>query len=149
MRPTRKALATLALGLALATVTTAAWATPPIGTQDQAAQRKALYQSELERNLQLRTQAGNQAAVGHGLAAQRRALYQSELERTQARHRALGAIAVQPAARTTPAAPRPDVEVPATLLVGLIGGLLGGAAVMVAWTATTRRRRPLAARAGT
>ena len=69
MRRTRKALATLALGLALATVTTAAAAaTPPTGTQDQADQvaRKALYQSELERNLQLRTQAGN---VSVGAAA--------------------------------------------------------------------------------
>jgi hypothetical protein len=52
MRRTHKALATLALGLALATVTTAAAAaTPPTGTPDQADQRKALYQSELERNL--------------------------------------------------------------------------------------------------
>jgi hypothetical protein len=52
MRPTRKALATLALGLALAGVTTAAAAAdPPTATQDQADQRKALYQSELEHNL--------------------------------------------------------------------------------------------------
>jgi hypothetical protein len=34
------------------------------------------------------------------------------------------------------------VDVAATLLVGLAGGLLGGAAVMVGWTATIRRRRP-------
>jgi hypothetical protein len=34
------------------------------------------------------------------------------------------------------------VDVAATLLVGLVGGLLGGAAVMVGWTATIRRRRP-------
>ena len=88
MRRTRKALATLALGLALATVTTAAAAaTPPTGTQDQAdqvAQRKALYQSELERNLQLRNQAGRQSLAERGLAAQRKALYQSELERNLA-----------------------------------------------------------------
>jgi len=179
MRPTHKALATLALGLALVGATTAA-AAAPTGTPDQADQRKALYQSELERNLQLRTQAGNQIAVGHGLAAQhkalyqselernlqertqagnevavghglvveRKALYQSELERTQTRHRALGAIAAQPAARTDPAAPNPGVDVVATLLVGLVGGLVGGAAAMLGWTATTRRRRPRAA-AGT
>jgi heme O synthase-like polyprenyltransferase len=36
----------------------------------------------------------------------------------------------------------------ATLLVGLVGGLVGGAAAMLGWTATTRRRRPRAA-AGT
>jgi hypothetical protein len=126
MRRTHQALATLALGLALIGATTAvAVATPPTGTQDQADQRKALYQSELERTL--------------------------------ARHRALGALgavaappalAAQPAARTDPAAPSPGVDVVATLLVGLVGGLLGGAAVMVGWTATIRRRR-LRAAAGT
>jgi hypothetical protein len=109
MRRTCKALATLALGLALATATTAAGATPPTGTHDQADQRRALYQSELQRNLQQRTQSGNQAVAQYGLAA-RKALYQSELERTLARHRALGtldpiaappAIADQPAAKTT------------------------------------------------
>jgi hypothetical protein len=125
MRRTHQALITLALSLALIGATTAAAAaTPPTGPRDQADQRKALYQSELERTL--------------------------------ARHRALGtldaiaqpAIAAQPAAKTTPAAPNPGVDVPATLLVGLVGGLLGGAAVMVGWTAATRRRRPRAA-AGT
>ena len=128
MRRTHQALATLALGLALVGATAAvaaAAATPPTGTQDQADQRTALSQSELERTL--------------------------------ARHRALGALdtiaappasAAQPAAETDPAAPNPGVDVPVTLLVGLVGGLLGGAAVMVGWTATTRRRRPRAA-AGT
>jgi hypothetical protein len=150
MRRTHKALAALALGLALvgATTAAAAAATPPTGTQDQADQQKALYQSELDRNLQLRTQAGNEVLAEHGLAAQRKALYQSELERTLARQRALGAIAAQPAARTDPAAPSPGVDVLATLLVGLVGGLVGGAAAMVGWTATTRRHRPRAA-AGT
>ena len=116
-----KALITLALGLALAGATTAVAvaATPPTGIQDQADQQKAPYQSQLDTTL--------------------------------ARHRALGAIATppaiaaQPVAKTTPAAPDPGVDVPATLLVGLVGGLLGGAAVMVGWTATTRRRRPRAA----
>jgi heme O synthase-like polyprenyltransferase len=37
------------------------------------------------------------------------------------------------------------VDVVATLLVGLIGGLVGGAAAMLGWTATTHRRRPRAA----
>ena len=148
MRRTRKALATLALGLALATVTTAAAAaTPPTGTQDQADQvaRKALYQSELERNLQQRTQAGNQVAVGHGLVAQRKALYQSELERNLAT--AADRAATRPSAQTNPA-PSPGVDVVATLLIGLVGGLVGGAAAMLGWTATTHRRRPRAA-AGT
>jgi hypothetical protein len=149
MRRTYRALAMLALGLALVGVTTAAaTAMPPTGTQDQADQRKALYQSELERNLQLRDQAGNEVHAEHGLLAQRKALYQSELERTLARHRALGVIAAQPAVRTDPAAPSPGVDVLATLLVGLVGGLLGGVAAMIGWTATTRRGRPRAA-AGT
>jgi hypothetical protein len=150
MSRTHKALITLALGLALAGATTAvaAAATPPTGTHDQTDQRRALYQSELERNLQLRNQAGSQVLAEHGLAAQRKALYQSEQERTLARHRALGAIAAQSAARTDPAAPSPGVDVLATLLLGLVGGLIGGTAAMVGWTATTRRRRPRAA-AGT
>jgi hypothetical protein len=142
MSRTQKVGATLALGLALATATTAAGATPPARTLDQTDQRKVLYRSELQRNLQQRSQPGNQAVAGHGLAAQRKALYQSELERTLARRRALGATADQPAARTDPAAPGPGVDVPATLLVGLVGGLVGGAVAMVGWTATTRRRRP-------
>jgi hypothetical protein len=37
------------------------------------------------------------------------------------------------------------VNVLATLLVGLAGGLIGGAAAVVGWTAMTRRRRPPAA----
>jgi hypothetical protein len=133
MRRTHGALITLALGLALVTATTAAWATPPTGTQDQADQRRPLYQPQPDRNLQQRAQAA------------------SEQERTLARHRALGTldtIAAQPAAKTDPAAPSPGVDMLATLLVGLVGGLLGGAAVVVGWTATTRRRRPRAA-AGT
>jgi hypothetical protein len=125
MRRTHQALATLALGLTLIGATTAvAVATPPTGIKDQADQ------------------------------VARKALYQSELERTLARHRALGALgaiaappapAAQPAAKTDPAAPSPGVDVVATLLVGLVGGLLGGAVVIVGWTATTRRRRPRAA----
>jgi hypothetical protein len=124
MRRTHQALITLTLGLALVTATTAAWATPPTGTQDQADQRRSLYQPQPDRSLQQRAQAG------------------SEQERTLARHRALGTIAAQPAPRTDPAAPSPDVNLLATLLVGLVGGLVGGAAAMLGWTATTCRRRP-------
>jgi hypothetical protein len=114
MRRIRKALATLALGLALVGATTAAAAAdPPTATPDQADQRKALYQSELEHNL--------------ATAADR--------------------AATQPSAPTDPA-PSPGVDVVATLLIGLVGGLVGGAAAMIGWTATTRRRRPRAA-AGT
>jgi hypothetical protein len=143
MRRTHKALATLALGLALATATTAAAAAmPPTGTEDppDQAARKALYQSELERSLQLRHQAGSEHVVERGLAAQRKALYQSELEVALARERALNAIGAQPATTADPAPPSSRVYVFATLLIGLVGGLLGGAGVMVGWTATLRRR---------
>ena len=109
MRRTHQALATLAL---VGATTAVAAAAQPAGTQDQAAQRKALYQSELEHNLA--------AAPAADVAA------------TQPR----------------PAAPSPDVDVLATLLIGLVGGLVGGAAIMLGWAATTRRRQPRAA-AGT
>ena len=72
MRRTHKALVTLALGLALATATTAAAAAmPSTGTEDppDQAARKALYQSELQRNLQQRNQAGSQVLAERGLAA--------------------------------------------------------------------------------
>jgi hypothetical protein len=141
MRQTHKALATLALGLALVTATTAAAAaTLPTGTRDQGAQRKALYQAELDRNLRQRTQAGNEAAVGQRLTGQHRALYQSELARNLATATAADRAAIRPSAQTDPAASGPDVV--ATLLVGLVGGLVGGAAAMLGWTAITRGRRP-------
>jgi hypothetical protein len=140
MHRTHKALATLALGLALigATGAVAAAATPPTRTQDQANLRKALSQSQMERTL-----ARHRALGALGVqepAAERNALYQSELDTTLARHRALGALdasatppasAAQPTARTNPTAPNPGVDVPATLLVGLVGGLVGGALVVV------------------
>jgi hypothetical protein len=128
--------ATLLLG------TVAAAATTPTGTQDQTDQGTA----------QERTLARHRALGAlDTLAAQPAA---GEPERTLARHRALGAldtlaapaaIAAQPAARTDPAVPSPGVDVLATLLVGLVGGLIGGAAAVVGWTAMTRRRRPPAA----
>ncbi|HWD47200.1 MAG TPA: hypothetical protein VHM23_26380 [Actinomycetota bacterium] len=144
MRRTHRALATLALGLALVGATAVATAAQPAGTQKQADQRKALYQSELEHNLQLRNQAGNKVSADHGLLAARKALYQSELEGSLAAAHAAEVAATQP----RPGAPSPDLDVLATLLIGLVGGLVGGAAAMVGWTTTTRRRRPRAA-AGT
>lgn len=138
MRRTHRALITLALGLALVTATTAAAAaTTPSGTQDQTDQDTAPYQSEQERTLARHRALGTLDTIAAQPAG-------SEQERTLARHRALGAIAAQPVARTDPAAPRPGVDVLATLLIGLVGGLIGGAAVMIGWAATTRRRRPRA-----
>ena len=135
------AAATLLLG------TVAAAATTPTGTQDQTDQGTAPSQSEQER-----TQARHRALGALDTPAAPAAA--SEQQRTQARHRALGAldtpaapaaIAAQPAARTDPAVPSPGVDVLATLLVGLVGGLVGGAAAVVGWTAMTRGHRPPAA----
>jgi hypothetical protein len=187
MSQTHRALAMLALSLALVAATTAvaAAATAPTGIEDQhdrlvrnqqAAQAErtqaavALARS-MERNLKVtpaaspapiedqhdrwlrnyraqqaeRTQAANQAAAEQKLAAQRKALYQSELERNLAT--AADRTATRPSAQIDPA-PSPGVDVVATLLIGLVGGLVGGAAAMIGWTATTRGRRPRAA-AGT
>ena len=66
------------------------------------------------------TLARHHALGGQGLVAQRQALYQSERDTTLARHRALGALAAHPAARTYPAAPGSGLGVLATLLVGLV-----------------------------
>jgi hypothetical protein len=130
----------------LAAATIAVLTVLPAGVA-QASQAEERGQRVLERTL-AREHHAVPAPTERGLAARRKALYQSELERTLARHRALGAIADQPAAKADPAAPSPGVDVPATLLIGLVGGLVGGAAAMVGWAATTRRRRPRAA-AGT
>jgi hypothetical protein len=127
----------------LAAATIAVLTVLPAGVA-QASQAEERGQRVLERTL-AREHHAVPAPTERGLAAQRKALYQSELERTLARHRALGAIADQPAAKADPAAPSPGVDVPATLLIGLVGGLVGGAAAMVGWAATTRRRRPRAA----
>lgn len=119
MHRTHRALATLALSLALATASAAAAAaTPPTATEDphgQLAQPTALDQSERDTTL-----------------ARHRALGAlSEPDTTLARHRALGALAVPLARRNRPAGPGAGVDVVATLLVGLVGGLIGGALVVV------------------
>ena len=131
MNRTRKAVATLTLGLALAAVTTTAWATPPDGAGSPADQRKALYQSELQQNLR-HGKAADEAVAA--LSTQRAALYQAELDRN---------LAAAPASPASPAAPAAGVDVLATLLLALFGGLLGGAAATVAWIAS-RRRSPRA-----
>jgi hypothetical protein len=49
--------------------------------------------------------------------------------------------------RLVPAVPRPGVGVAASLLLGLVGGVVGGCAALAGWTAATRRRprRPASA----
>jgi hypothetical protein len=45
-----------------------------------------------------------------------------------------------PAPVPAPAVPRPGVGVVASLLLGLVGGVVGGCAALAGWAAATRRR---------
>ena len=146
MRRTHRALAMLTLGLALAAATTAAAATPPTAPQHRTDQlaRRALYQSELDQNLQLRNRPGYGLLVEQGLLSTKAAAEQARsMERnlTPVPARA----AAPPAARTDRAVPGQDMDVLATLLLGLVGGLVGGGAAMAGWTTATRRRTHRAA----
>jgi hypothetical protein len=180
MSRTYRALSTLALSLALAgTVATAALAAPPTGstgsptasTADINAQRKALYQSELEHN-QAVAAAGTQAAVEQVRAGERefaaaaqpvaraedqndrllRSIEAAQAERTQAAveqvragERNLVPVVTITAPQPVQAAPSRDVDVVAITLLGLIGGLIGGGAVVAGAAANRRRHRVVAA----
>jgi hypothetical protein len=50
------------------------------------------------------------------------------------------AVVVPPAARPAPTAPQTGVGVAASLLLGLVGGVVGGCAALASWMAVTRRR---------
>jgi hypothetical protein len=57
----------------------------------------------------------------------------------------LGDVTTPPQARpipdrSIPAAPRPGVGVVASLLLSLVGGVVGGCAALAGWTAASRRR---------
>jgi hypothetical protein len=145
MRSTHRALAMLALGLALVGSTTAAAfaaPAPPAKTPDALAQRKALYQSELALNLQRRgeRQVAAPAPIGTSDAlAQRKALYQSELALNLQRNARPDHPVVFAPVIAQPAATATGVNVLATVLLGLAAGLVGGALV-AGWAAATRRR---------
>jgi hypothetical protein len=118
-RTTHRALAVLALSAALAIGTTAV----AVAAEDINAQRRALYQSQLEQNLAGRTAASTQSAV----------------EQFRAGERNLGpAPVVTIAPRPVPAATGRGVDPLAVLLLGLVGGLVGGAAATAGWTAHRR-----------
>jgi uncharacterized protein YcfJ len=134
MRRTHRALAMLTLGLALVTATTAAAVASPTASEhrtDQLAQRRALYQSELDQNLQLRNRPGYGLLVEQGLLST-----QAAAEQARATERDLTPAAAQPGR---------DMDVLATLLLGLVGGLVGGGAALAGWTTATRRRAHRAA----
>jgi hypothetical protein len=154
-RPSRL-LAALALGLALAGTTTVAVAQPsPPTTGDLSAQRKALYESELEANLQpnrseqtavaedhydrlLRSQETEEARSARTDVAPTEA-EQRQSARVREPYRP-AEVPAAPAAPATQADPRPAVNVLASLLLGLAGGVVGGCAALAGWAATTRRR---------
>jgi hypothetical protein len=87
----------------------------------------------LLRNLQVGQAEGTQAAVQLARA----------IERTVLPVVAAGDLAV----RSAPAPAPRGVDVIATLLLGLAGGLLGGGAAIAGWAATARRRPQRAAAA--
>jgi hypothetical protein len=132
MSRTHRALTMLVLWVALVgAVATAAVAAPsPFGgVEDQ--------NDRLLRGIESAQAERTQAAVGLARA----------MERDAAAVPA-SAVTVAPAAATSagPALPGRDVDVVATLLFGLVGGLLGGGFAIAGWTAASRRlHRPAAA----
>jgi ABC-type transporter MlaC component len=169
MNGKHRALAALALSLTLAAATAAVAvaATPPTGIEDhndrllrnlQATQAErtqaAVAQARtmerdlaataavvapapvedqndrLLRNLQAVQAEGTQDAVARARA----------MERNLAPTPAVDVVAAQPIVRPDVAAPGAGVDVLATLLLGLVGGLVGGGAAIGGWTIATRRR---------
>jgi hypothetical protein len=167
MSRTHRALALLALCLALVSVTTAVAAAAPATTavaEDQS--------DRLLRNLVAGQAEQSQAAVALARFGERnlppvavaedqsdralRGLQASQAEQTEAavalarsvdRNLAPVAAAAQPGAVTAPTATGAGVNVLPLLLLSLVGGLVGGGAAIIGWTATSRRRphRPAAA----
>jgi hypothetical protein len=166
MSRTHRALALLALCLALVSVTTAVAAAAPATTavaEDQS--------DRLLRNLVAGQAEQSQAAVALARFGERnlppvavaedqsdralRGLQASQAEQTEAAvalarsvDRNLAPVAAaQPGAVTAPAATGAGVNVLPLLLLSLVGGLVGGGAAIIGWTATSRRRphRPAAA----
>jgi hypothetical protein len=164
MSRTHRALTVLALSLALATATSAVAG----AAEDLNAQRKALYQSQLEQNLAGRTAASIQSAVEQARAIERdsgataaqlaarvedqndrllRNLEAGQAERTQAavEQARAGERSLDPAPVVTiapqpvPAAAGRGIDPLAVLLLGLVGGLAGGAAILAGWIAANRR----------
>jgi hypothetical protein len=171
MSRTHRALTVLALSLALATATSAV----AVAAEDLNAQRKALYQAQLEQNLAGRT-ASTQSVVEQARAGERefaaavaqpvapvedqndrllRGVEAAQAERTRAavEQARAGERSLDPAPVVTiapqpvPAAAGRGIDPPTVLLLGLVGGLAGGAAILAGWTAANRRhaRRVVAA----
>jgi hypothetical protein len=103
------------------------------------AQRKALYESELQQNLAAAQPAGEDQndRLLRNLETAQAQRTQAAIERVRAGERELDpAPVVTIAAQPAPAATGRDVDLIAIALLALVGGLIGGAA----WTAASRRR---------
>jgi hypothetical protein len=162
MTRTYRALTVLALSGALAIGTTAV----AVAAEDVNDPRKALYQSQLEQNLAARTAAAErtQAAVEQARAGERnlaavaaqpvaedqsdrllRGIEAAAAERTQTavEQARAGERSLDPAPVVTiapqPVPADPGIDPLAVLLLGLVGGLAGGAAILAGWTAANRR----------
>jgi hypothetical protein len=124
-RPPRL-LAVLAMCVALATTTSApaiaAQSTPPT-VEDQHDRRL--------RNLRAEQAERTRTAVELFRSGERNFVPDPDI---------VGDVAAPPPARPVPALPRPGVGVVASLLLGLVGGVVGGCAAMAGWTAAVRRR---------
>ena len=127
VRPLRL-LALLAICVALATATSATAIPPPTTTLNQDDRRALNPLAEEARR--------SRAAVELFRSGERNFVPDPDI---------LGDVATPPQARpipdrSIPAAPRPGVGVVASLLLGLVGGVVGGGAALAGWTAATRRR---------
>jgi hypothetical protein len=128
-RPLRL-LAGLALGVALAIATSAAAVaaqpTPPT-IEDQHDRRL--------RNVRAEQAERTQAALELFRAGERNFVPDPDL---------IGDVVTPPPASPAPvpapAVPRPGIGVVASLLLGLVGGVVGGCAALAGWAAATRRR---------
>jgi septal ring-binding cell division protein DamX len=124
-RPLRL-LAVLAMGVALATATSvaaiAAQPTPPTA-EDQHDRRL--------RNLRAEQAERTQTAVN---------LFRSGERIFVPAPDSSADVAAPSVVRPVPAVPRPGAGVVVSLLLGLVGGVVGGCAVLAGWTAATRRR---------
>jgi hypothetical protein len=127
MERTSRLLAALALGLALAGVTVGAAVAQPT---------PPTIEDHHDRSLRI------QKADARGA--------QSDATLTEAEQRRIAhvrepyvpaPVPAAPAAKVDPSPAAADMDVLASLLVGLVGGVAGGVAALAGWTAATRRRR--------
>jgi hypothetical protein len=120
-------LALLALSLALATATSAAAVaaqpTPPT-VEDQHDRRL--------RNVRAEQAERTQAAEELFRSGERDFVPDPDI---------IGDVVTPSPARPVPAVPRPGGGLVASLLLGLVGGVVGGCAALAGWTAAAARRR--------